>query len=255
MSQPMFSFVLEDVLSALLKHIDSYIRFPQCAHLPTVKADFYDVAHIPHVTGVMDGTHIALIAPRINKQVLRNQKNYHSINVQVVCLADQYISQVTANFPGSVHDYHILRNSNVSRMMAQLQSERAWIIGDSGYPNLSWLLTPVRYPRSEGKNLYNEAHGRTRRVTERMIGLLKAKFRCLQISGGSLLYSPKKVCQIVVACCMLHNLSLRRHVPLLEEEEVATVVVADEGANDSDEDHDDEDDVHSRTQLILQYFQ
>ncbi|KAJ1150378.1 hypothetical protein NDU88_003172 [Pleurodeles waltl] len=87
--------------------------------------------------------------------------------------------------------------------------------GDSGYPNLSWLLTPVRNPRTRADERYNEAHGRTRRVIERTLGLLKARFWCHHMTGGSLYYSPKKVCQIIVACCMLHNLALRRQVPFL----------------------------------------
>ncbi|KAJ1210267.1 hypothetical protein NDU88_005633 [Pleurodeles waltl] len=90
---------------------------------------------------------------------------------------------------------------------------------DSGYPNLSWLLTPMRNPRTRAEERYNEAHGRTRRIIERTFGLLKARFRCLHLTGGFLYYSPKKVCQIIVACCMLHNLALRRQVPFLQEDE------------------------------------
>ncbi|KAJ1152909.1 hypothetical protein NDU88_005683, partial [Pleurodeles waltl] len=54
---------------------------------------------------------------------------------------------------------------------------------DSGYPNLCWLLTPVRNLRTDAERNYNEAHGRTSRVKERTIGLLKARFQCLHISG------------------------------------------------------------------------
>ncbi|KAJ1121649.1 hypothetical protein NDU88_000169 [Pleurodeles waltl] len=55
-------------------------------------------------------------------------------------------------------------------------------------------------------------------MIERTFGLLKARFRCLHMTGGSLFYSPKKVCQIIVACCMLHNLALRRQMPFLQED-------------------------------------
>ncbi|KAJ1098012.1 hypothetical protein NDU88_003128, partial [Pleurodeles waltl] len=59
----------------------------------------------------------------------------------VVCLADQYISHVNAKFPGSVHDAYVMRNSSIPYVMEQLQRHRVWLLGDSGYPNLSWLLT------------------------------------------------------------------------------------------------------------------
>ncbi|KAJ1130757.1 hypothetical protein NDU88_009105 [Pleurodeles waltl] len=90
MSQPMFSNVLSRVLAALLKHVRIYI--PEVEDLPTVKGDFYALGHIPNIIGAIDGTHVALVLPQRSEQVYRNRKSYHSMNVQMVCLADQYIS-------------------------------------------------------------------------------------------------------------------------------------------------------------------
>ncbi|KAJ1134838.1 hypothetical protein NDU88_001284 [Pleurodeles waltl] len=166
MSHPMFSKILSRVLSALMKLMRSYIIFPEEGDLPTVKADFYALGHIPNIIGAIDGTHVALVPPNDDEQVYRNRKNHHSMNVQVVCLADQYISHVNAKFPGSVHDAYVMQNSSIPYVMEQLQRQRVWLIGDSGYPNLPWLLTPVRNPRTRAEERYNEAHGRTRRVIE-----------------------------------------------------------------------------------------
>ncbi|KAJ1208503.1 hypothetical protein NDU88_003888 [Pleurodeles waltl] len=177
------------------------------------------------------------------------------MNVQMVCLADQYISQVNAMLPGSVHDAYILPNSSISYVMGQLQRHRVWLLGDSGYPNLSWLLTPVRNPRTRAEERYNEAHGWTRRVIERTFGLLKAKFRCLHMTVGSLFYSPRKVCQIIIACCMLHNLALRRQVPFLQEDGPDDGVVAAVDPVDSDEEEVEEEDIDNRDSVIQQYFQ
>ncbi|KAJ1148717.1 hypothetical protein NDU88_001545 [Pleurodeles waltl] len=38
------------------------------------------------------------------------------------------------------------------------------------------------------------------------------------MTGVSLFYAPKKVCQIIVACRMLHNLALRGQLPFLQED-------------------------------------
>ena len=38
--------------------------------------------------------------------------------------------------------------------------------------------------------------------------MLKGRWRCLDASGGRLLYDPEKVCQIILACCVLHNICL-----------------------------------------------
>ncbi|KAJ1175590.1 hypothetical protein NDU88_000877 [Pleurodeles waltl] len=207
---------------------------------------------IRHPTG------IPLDVQVLSEQVYRNRKSYHSMNVQMVCLADQYISQVNAMFPGSVHDAYILRNSSIPDMMGQLQRHHVWLLGDSGYPNLSWLLTPVRNPRTRAEERYNDAHGRMRRVIERTFGLLKARFRCLHMTGGSLFYSPKKVCNIIVACSMLHNLALRRQVPFLQEDDPDDgVVAAVEPVDpvDSDEDEAEEEENDNRESVIQQYFQ
>ncbi|KAJ1200760.1 hypothetical protein NDU88_004581 [Pleurodeles waltl] len=233
----------------------SYIVFPEVGDLPTVKGDFYALGHSPNIIGAIDGTHVALVPPSRSEQVYRNQKSYHSMNVQIVCLADQYISHVNAKFPGSVHDAYILRNSSIPYVMGQLQRHRVWLLGDSGYPNLSWLLTPVRNPRTRAEERYNEAHGQTRRVIERTFGLLKARFRCLHMKGGSLMYSPKKVCQIIVACCMLHNLGLHRQVPFLQEDGPDGGVVAAVEPVESEEEEAEEDDIENRNTVIQQYFQ
>ncbi|KAJ1092075.1 hypothetical protein NDU88_005189 [Pleurodeles waltl] len=118
------------VLSALLKHMQSYIIFPQVEDFPTVKDDLYALGHIPNIIGAIDGTHVALVPPSRSEQVYRNRKSYHSMNVQMVCFADQYISHVNAKFPGSVHDAYILRNSSIPYVMGQLQ--RHWVDGPDG---------------------------------------------------------------------------------------------------------------------------
>ncbi|KAJ1145998.1 hypothetical protein NDU88_012280 [Pleurodeles waltl] len=127
-------------------------------------------------------------------------------------------------------------------------------VGDSGYPNLSWLPTPVRNARTRAEKRYNEAHGRTRCIIERTFGLLNARFRCLHLTGVSLYYSPKKVCQIIVTCCMLHNLALRHHVPFLLEDELGDDLVAAVEPVDSEKEEAEEEDIDNRTNIIMQYF-
>ncbi|KAJ1091693.1 hypothetical protein NDU88_004810 [Pleurodeles waltl] len=75
------------------------------------------------------------------------------------------------------------------------------------------------------------------------------------MTGGSLFYSPKKVCQIIVACCMLHNLALRRQVAFLQEDGPDGGVVSAVEPVDSDEEEAEEEDMHNMDSVILQYFQ
>ncbi|KAJ1204182.1 hypothetical protein NDU88_007963 [Pleurodeles waltl] len=65
----------------------------------------------------------------------------------------------------------------------------------------------------------------------------------------------KKVCQIIVACCMLHNLALRRKVPFLQEDGPDGSLVAAVEPVDSEEEEAEEKDVDNRNNIIMQYFQ
>ncbi|KAJ1205585.1 hypothetical protein NDU88_001013 [Pleurodeles waltl] len=129
MSQPMFSILLTIVLSALIKHMCSYIAFPQVENLGTVKAGFYTIGHIRNIIGVIDGTYIAFVPPAITNRcsgILR----VSTLNVQMVCLADRYISHVNAKYPESEHDAFVLRNNSIPNVMGQLQKHRVWLIGE-----------------------------------------------------------------------------------------------------------------------------
>ncbi|KAJ1208559.1 hypothetical protein NDU88_003943, partial [Pleurodeles waltl] len=63
---------------------------------------------------------------------------------------------------------------------------------DSAYPNRLWLSAPLGNPTTSGEVHFNEAYGRTRKLVEQAFGLLKARFCCLDKTGGALLYSPDK---------------------------------------------------------------
>jgi hypothetical protein len=80
------------------------------AELHTIMQGFYGIANFPNIVGAIDGTHVRIKSPSTDEYLYVNRKNYHSINVQGVC--DRQIGN-------------------------------GWLIGDSGYPLRTWLLTPV----------------------------------------------------------------------------------------------------------------
>ncbi|XP_050308057.1 putative nuclease HARBI1 [Anthonomus grandis grandis] len=111
-----------------------------------------------------------------------------------------------ANWPGSVHDARVLRNSNLFRRM-----ENAWrphpnlvILGDSAYPLKQWLIPPTsENPLNQAQQDFNRAHKRTRRVIENAFGILKEKFPCLNY----LRVSPVFAANVFKYCATLCNIS------------------------------------------------
>ncbi|XP_068103245.1 putative nuclease HARBI1 [Hyperolius riggenbachi] len=182
-----------------------------------LKRKFYRMGGIPNVMGAIDCTHVAFNAPKRKEHIYRNRKSYHSINVQVVVDADMVIRNVVTGFPGCCHDAHILKHSGIYDAFESGELSGGWLLGDSGYPCLKWLLTPVGRASTAAEMAYNSAHSRTRVVVERTFGVLKGRFRAISLSGGHLRYSPGKVCKIVMACCVLHNMARKAGLELNEE--------------------------------------
>ncbi|KAJ8346447.1 hypothetical protein SKAU_G00278480 [Synaphobranchus kaupii] len=195
MSQPSLSRILPQVIEAIL-HVLSrrYISYPFTAdEQARVKAEFVRSFNFPGVIGAVDCTHIALRAPSVDEHAYVNRKNFHSLNVQIICDARMQLLNVCSKWPGSTHDSFILRHSRVGLRLEAGESGDGWLLGDRGYPLKTWLLTPFADPRTAEELRYNLAHGRTRSVVERTIGLLKGRWRCLDASGGKLLYKPEKI--------------------------------------------------------------
>jgi len=78
-----------------------------------IKQEFYGIARIPNILGVVDGTHVPILSPTENEPSFVNRKQFHSINCQIVATRDYQILDVVAKWPGSVHDSYIWQNSSV----------------------------------------------------------------------------------------------------------------------------------------------
>uniref|UniRef100_A0A8C1N3H2 Putative nuclease HARBI1 n=1 Tax=Cyprinus carpio TaxID=7962 RepID=A0A8C1N3H2_CYPCA len=214
-SQSSVSRIVFSMPWAFSRMVKNFIKFPStAAEQILVKQKFFEIAAFPNVLGSVDGTHIAIKAPSDDEELYVNKKNFHSINAQIVCDASLKITNFVAKWPGSTHDSFILTNSALCQQFSEGQIPDGWLLGDSGYPLRPWLMTPILHPASEAHERYSRAQRKTRGVVERCIGVLKSRFRCIDHSGGVLLYTPERACQIIAAVCVLHNICQMHHVPL-----------------------------------------
>lgn len=97
---------------------------------------------MPRVIGVIDGTHVRIIAVRENEADYVNRKSFYLINTQVVFDTNYLTRDIIVNWPGSIRDSRILRNSAVSHLFREGRVPPR----DSGYPLRTWLLTPYLHP-------------------------------------------------------------------------------------------------------------
>ncbi|RLU15166.1 hypothetical protein DMN91_012160 [Ooceraea biroi] len=162
---------------------------------------------LPFIDGAIDCTHIRLTNIKFYEipEIYRNRKGYFSLNVQAVVEPRMEFLDVVPQWPGSQHDSRIFQNSRLYVQYAQ-RNLTGSLVGDAGYPCLPFLLTPIANPTTDAKIRYNLVHGRTRQIVERTFGVWKRRFPCL--SKG---LSNKLICNttIIMACAVLHNLSLR----------------------------------------------
>ncbi|XP_028039897.1 putative nuclease HARBI1 isoform X2 [Bombyx mandarina] len=173
------SRIIKRVANAIVTLRKEFIRFPNSQEeISTVKGQFYKIARFPNVLGCIDCTHVKIQSP-----------------------------DVVARWPGSTHDSTIYQNSQRHRVFESGAYNVAYLLGDSGYPLKSHLLTPYLNPSTHGERKYNEAHIKTRNTVERQYGVLKRRFPVLAV--GLRLKLTTSV-HVILACCILHNICIIR---------------------------------------------
>lgn len=88
-----------------------YIQFPANHEMAVIKNGFYDMAEFPNVIGLIDCTHVGILAPSEFEHVYVNRKSFHSYNVQCVCDHNGAFTHINTKWPGSAHDSRIFRES------------------------------------------------------------------------------------------------------------------------------------------------
>ncbi|XP_065941636.1 putative nuclease HARBI1 [Magallana gigas] len=138
----------------------------------------------------------------LRRPTLRSRPLPVSLQVMVALrfYATGSFQAILAKCPGSTHDSFILENTALKDRFERGAIPEGWLLGDSGYPLRLWMLTPVLNPTTRPGERYNASHIRTRNTVERSFGVLKSRFRCLDTSGGSLLFTHEGM-QSYGGCC------------------------------------------------------
>ena len=234
-SQPTMSRIIFRVSCLIASLISDFIKMPGDVEARRENRRlFMDLGKgngeigLPDIDGAIDCTHVRLLSTRFNNiaEAFRNRKGYFSLNVQAAVGPRMEFLDIVPEYAGSSPDSRIFQNSLLCRRYMEGRLN-GMLVGDRGYPCLPFLMTPLPNPQTDDELIYNNIQSRTRQIVERTFGVWKRRFPCL--SRG---LSTKLICSttIVVACAVLHNMSLIFNDILPEDDDF----------ND-DDDNDDDD--------------
>ncbi|XP_051160010.1 putative nuclease HARBI1 [Leptopilina boulardi] len=204
---------LDKIYSAL--HSELILQFDRESFSSYEEEYYFTKYGFPGVVGAIDGSHIKIDKPAEDKDSYINRKQYFSIQMQGVVDENKKIIDICVGYPGSVHDARVLRESTISTKLRDTCGDNGYLLGDTAYLCLNHLMVPYKdrgnITRAQIK--FNQKLSQCRVVVENAFGCLKQRFR--------LLYHMKvrnivRLVQIVVACCVLHNLANANDLQLFE---------------------------------------
>ncbi|XP_041930273.1 protein ANTAGONIST OF LIKE HETEROCHROMATIN PROTEIN 1 [Alosa sapidissima] len=210
--------VVREVSAILKMALCHFVSMPSGARLQETIDGFAERGY-PMCAGAIDGTHIPIIAPRNDPNSYYNRKGWHSVVLQAVidhncCFTDLYVG-----WPGRTHDARILANSPIfikaeqdgylfpceaSQTVGDVEIP-VHIIGDPAYPLRKWLMKGFtnHHALDQQQRKFNYRLSSARMVVENAFGRLKGRWRCL---SKRLDVATASVSDVVLACCVLHNI-------------------------------------------------
>jgi len=174
----------------------------------------------PNCVGIIDGTLFPLATEPETEDAAdyKGRKYLYSLTCLIVCDDQRLIRYFLCGWPGSAHDERVFRNSRLYQRAREFFSEFEYILGDSAFENLWFIVSSYRKPSGgelpfEEEN-FNDAMTSLRVISEHCIGILKGRFPFLRqirtVIKDDNNKSLKRICKFVEGAVILHNLLVKR---------------------------------------------
>lgn len=179
---------------------------------------FEELWNFPNCCGAIDGKHVRIEAPWNSGSLFYNYKNHHSIVLQAVVDAEGKFLVVDVGEAGRNSDGGVFASSSFGRMFydkkLHLPAPRKLspnnptyfpyvFVADDAYCLHQHMMKPFAKAKlTRERRIFNYRQSRARRIVECAFGMMAKKFRVLEIAS---LAHPDVTKQIVLACCVLHN--------------------------------------------------
>jgi len=206
-SQQLVSNCTAKIVRAIASLLQDYVKRPSREHFSNIRNYYFEMSGFPGVLGAVDCTHVPIQSPGgARAEEFRCRKGFFSLNVQAACGPNLEFFDFVCRWPGSVHDSRIFNNSRLFFDLQHDLLEGHHLLGDSAYPLLPFLLTPVANPVGQREVRYNISHSKARNTIERAFGVLKMRFRCLTIP---LKINLTTVMATICSAAVLHNMAVK----------------------------------------------
>lgn len=161
---------------------------------------------------MIDGTHIAINAPKKHTVSYFNRKSYYSVVLQGVCDNRNLFTDVYAGQPGSMHDYCVFEKSDLYECILNRTvtfPDNSHILGDLAYKLSQNVLVGFKQNRAlnERETKFNVTLSKCRVCIEHTFALLKGRFRRLKFVESQKL---DVIVLLIISACILHNICIMK---------------------------------------------
>jgi hypothetical protein len=179
---------------------------------------FEELWNFPNCCGAVDGKHIRIEAPWNSGSLFYNYKSHNSIILQAVVDAEGKFVVVDIGEAGRNSDGGVFISSTFGRMFnsqsLNLPKPRHLyngnptkfpyvFVADDAYALHKHMMKPyAKTALTRERRIFNYRQSRARRIVECAFGMMSKKFRVLEVA---MLCHPDVTKNIVLACCVLHN--------------------------------------------------
>lgn len=224
-SQSTVSHVTWRFVEAMEQKGLSHLHWPlDEAEIDQIKSKFKKIRGLPNCCGAIDTTHILMNLSNVDgsNSVWLDREKKCSMILQAIVDPDLRFRDIITGWPGKLGDATILKSSGFYRLakegkrlngnklpLSEGTELREYIVGDSGFPLLPWLLTPFKGKKARAQiedhqARFNRRHFATRVVAQRALTRLKDMWKII----GGVMWMPdrNKLPRIIFVCCLLHNI-------------------------------------------------
>lgn len=205
--------IVERFCDGVMELAAEFIKWPSIHEQASIARGFAEKSNLPELCiGAIDCRENPILKPSQNPEGYFNRKNFYSIKIQAVCDSDTRYLDVEVGWPGKSHDGRAFRNSHIFQRLQNGHDlrEDCFLIGDSAYPNKTFILAPYKdcgNLNSVRKN-FNQQHSRARQVIECAFGRTVERFRRLKFLHVLTIHDGIRRC---IVACTLHNFCLRQN--------------------------------------------